>query len=149
MKEFNDGNCKRRWTYISRKLGKHYTPGIVEYRILLLNAINNINQGMEPDIEGQDPLDLYDEDLDADKMGYKEDNVNRRRITFRYESDEVKEIPRNLDSPFISDDISLTTDESQNFFKRNSFKYFYVIYEIFFFNCANLLKVEHKKRCIK
>ena len=47
-------------------------------------------------------------------MGYKEDNVNRRRITFRYENDEDKEIPRNLDNPFISDDISLITDESEN-----------------------------------
>jgi hypothetical protein len=65
MKAFNDGNCKRRWTYISRKLGKNYTPRIVKYRILLLNAVNNINQGMEPDIEGQDPLDLFDEEEDV------------------------------------------------------------------------------------
>ena len=43
MKEFNDGNCKRRWTYISRKLGKNYTSRIVKHRILLLNAVNNMN----------------------------------------------------------------------------------------------------------
>ena len=118
MKEFNDGNCKRRWTYISRKLGKNYTQRIVKYRILLLNAVNNINKWMEHDIKGQDPLDLYDEeedvndeeelteiisfedfmkkyyrnkvieaylfDPDADKSDHEEDNVNRRRITFRY-----------------------------------------------------------------
>jgi hypothetical protein len=58
MREFNDGNGKRKWTYISRKLSKNYTPRIVEYRILLLNVINSINQGIEPDIEGIDPMDL-------------------------------------------------------------------------------------------
>ena len=50
-------NDKRRWTYISSKI---HTENCSVSHITPQNAVNNINQGMEPDIEGQDPLVLYD-----------------------------------------------------------------------------------------
>ena len=51
-------------------------------------------------------IESYFIDPDADKSDDEEENVNRRRIAFRFENNEVNEIPRNrenYDNPFISD----------------------------------------------
>ena len=116
MNESINGNGKMRWTYFSRRLGKNCTPRTAKYLILLLNTINSINQGIEPDIESLDTMDLDDdkitktisfEDLqkqviesyfinsDAYKSDDDKENVNRRRITIRYENNADNEIPRN------------------------------------------------------
>jgi len=108
MKEFNDGNSKRRWTYISRKLGKHYTPGIVKYRLLLLNSINNIHK--IPGIEGQGQEIISFEDFI--KIYYKSKHIEPYLINSEAgETDDSEENENEEDSSLISDDISLITDD--------------------------------------
>ena len=146
---FIEGNYRRRWKYIATKLGGNYTPRIVKYRILLLNAINKINEGIEPSVENEDTDDLKDDvssnaelkfitfdgflknyysnkddverDLPSITLDTREKNQNegipdaRKTISIRYENQENQEIPRKKeeDNPFMSDDFSLTTDETE------------------------------------
>ena len=61
MKTFKDDfKGRRRWKKIAEKLDGNYTPHIVKYRILLLNAIEAINNGIEPKLEHENPMDLSD-----------------------------------------------------------------------------------------
>ena len=159
MKMFNEGNQKRRWTYISKKLGQNYTPRIVKYRILLLSAINKINEGLDPDVENENSLELGDNEEEEveeeekaleriitfdeflrkyyvnkkqketylfsisaptneanDEQHNTEFQELRRKITIRYENEEGEgSLPRRIDNdnPFISDEMSITTDESE------------------------------------
>ena len=157
MQMFNEGNQKRRWSYIAKKLGQNYTPRIVKYRILLLSAINKINEGLDPEIENENSLELDDDEEEEeeekplekvisfeeflqkyyvnkkqketylfsvttqineanDEQHNTEAHEVRRRITIRYENEEEgNSLPRRIDSdnPFISDEMSITTDESE------------------------------------
>ena len=118
MREFNDGNGKRRWTYISRKLGKNYTPRIVKYRILLLNAINSINQGIEPDIERQDPLDLNDEEEDVNDNDEITEIISFEDLKKKYYRNRVNE------AYFIDPDADKSDEEEESVHRRRiTFRY--------------------------
>ena len=130
FKMFIEGNYRRRWKYIATKLGGNYTPRIVKYRILLLNAINKINEGIEPSVENEDTDDLKDDvssnaelkfiTFDGFLKNYysNKDDVERDLPSITLDTREKNQnegIPRKKeeDNPFMSDDFSLTTDETE------------------------------------
>ena len=130
----------RKWKKISSDMGGSYTPVLVKYRVLLLNAMKSISERLNFQLENPN----YQED-DEEEDGtlseiisfetfmkqycsYKKireiaeeitetpiSSIRRNRITIRFEENSsLTEIPRNDAIIYASDDLTITTDESED-----------------------------------
>ena len=66
LKEFQTHG--RKWKLIAEKIGKHYTAVSVKYRILLLTASKRIRDGLESDIDDEDPMNQNDDETTSDEL---------------------------------------------------------------------------------
>ena len=136
---FNDLKRKSKWTDIGMKMGgEKYTPRIVKYRILHLDAISKINKGNNQNIEKESAVNIDDEtnyisykkfikkyykksiyeriligdtNEKSDKYPIKP-RTEQKHVMIIFEDDPEKTIPmeRNHDNPFASDELTLTSE---------------------------------------